>query len=178
MVERSDQGVRGHRPQDGLRRFTAARLTVSDRCAEGGAEDRSGPAVDRLIEEMGGDVVDRAVVPDREAAIRTVLEEWLEGAVPPRLIVTTGGTGPAPRDVTPEATLPLLERRLPGLEEALRRAGLPGVPTAVLSRGVAGTRGGSLIINLPGSPGAVRDAAEVLPPLVGHVLELLGGDRT
>jgi len=178
MAEHPEDSGHGHRPQDGLRRFTAARLTVSDRCAQGSAEDLSGPAVDRLIEGLGGDVVARAVVPDREAAIRTVLEEWLEQEAPPRLIVTTGGTGPAPRDVTPEATLPLLERRLPGLEEALRRAGLPGVPTAVLSRGVAGTRGGSLIINLPGSPGAVRDAAEVLPPLVGHALELLGGDRS
>ncbi|MFO7768889.1 MAG: MogA/MoaB family molybdenum cofactor biosynthesis protein [bacterium] len=178
MAERSGDSGAGHRPEDGLQRFTAARLTVSDRCAAGETEDRSGPAVDRLIEELGGEVVDRAVVPDGEAAIRSLLEEWLEREVPPRLIVTTGGTGPAPRDVTPEATLPLLDRRLPGLEEALRRAGLPGVPTAVLSRGAAGTRGGSLIINLPGSPGGVRDAARVLPPLVGHVLELLGGDRT
>lgn len=177
MGERSDGGTPGHRPEDGLERFTAARLTVSDRCAGGEAEDVSGSAVDELIERLGGEVGDRGVVPDEEAAIREVLQGWLDREVPPRLIVTTGGTGPAPRDLTPEATRPLLERRLPGLEEALRRSGLPEVPTAVLSRGLAGTRGATLIVNLPGSPGAIRDAAEVLTPLVGHVLELLEGDR-
>ena len=177
MSERSDGGTPGHRPEDGLERFTAARLTVSDRCAAGEAEDVSGAAVDELIEGLGGDVVERGVVPDEEAAIRDTLKTWLDREAPPRLIVTTGGTGRAPRDVTPEATRPVLERRLPGLEAALGRSGLPEVPTAVLSRGLAGTRGATLIVNLPGSPGAIRDASEVLPPLVGHVLDLLGGDR-
>ncbi len=178
MAERADGGTQGHAPSDGLERFTAARLTVSDRCAAGEAEDVSGPEVDRLIEALGGDLTDRAVVPDQEGAIRSTLEAWLGREAPPRLLITTGGTGPAPRDVTPEATGPLLERRLPGVEDALRRGGLPKVPTAVLSRGLAGIHGSSLIINLPGSPGAIRDAGEVLPPLVGHVLDLLEGDRT
>ncbi len=153
--------------------FTAACLTVSDRSAAGEREDLSGPLLVELAEQMGGTIVHSNVVPDETEAIRSTLQGWLAADAPPRLILTSGGTGPARRDVTPEATEPLLERRLPGIEDALRRAGLPDVPTAALSRGLVGTVERTLIVNLPGSPGAVRDAGRVLPDLVPHILMVL-----
>ena len=153
--------------------FTAACLTVSDRSAAGEREDLSGPLLVELAEQMGGTIVHSTVVPDELDAIRDTIQGWLAAEAPPRLILTTGGTGPARRDVTPEATEPLLERRLPGIEDALRRAGLPDVPTAALSRGMVGTVERTLIVNLPGSPGAVRDAGRVLPDLVPHILRVL-----
>ncbi len=153
--------------------FSVACMTVSDRSASGEREDRSGPLLISLAESMGGRVEHTAVVPDDLGAIQEILKAWLDEDPPPRLILTTGGTGPAPRDVTPEATGPLVEKRLPGVEEALRRSGLPGVPTALLGRGVVGTVARTLIVNLPGSPGAIADAGAVLPDLVGHILGLL-----
>ena len=154
--------------------FTAACLTVSDRSAAGEREDRSGPRLVTLVEALGGEVTARRVVPDELDTIRSALEEWLGAEPPPRFIITSGGTGPAPRDVTPEATAPLLQRRLPGVEDALRRSGLPAIPTAALGRGLVGITGSTLVVNLPGSPGAVDDALEVLRPLVGHILKLIG----
>lgn len=155
--------------------FTAACLTVSDRAAAGVYEDRSGPLLEALIIALGGQVVDRAVVADDIAPITARLRAWLEDPEGPDVLFTTGGTGPAPRDVTPEATAPLLERRFEGVEEALRRAGLPKVPTAVLSRGLVGSTGRRLILNLPGSPGAIQDAGDVLRPLIGHLVSQLAG---
>jgi molybdenum cofactor synthesis domain-containing protein len=163
----------GHDPERGITSFVAACLTVSDRCAAGEREDRSGSLLVSLAESMGGNVAHTAVVPDELEAIQETIRAWLAEDQPPRLILTTGGTGPAPRDVTPEATEPLLEKRLPGVEEALRRSGLPRVPTALLGRGLVGTAAQTLIVNLPGSPGAIADAGAVLPGLVGHILGLL-----
>lgn len=169
MTER-DRTEGGHDPSRRLKGFAAACLTVSDRCVSGTREDLSGPRLTLLAEACGGQVVHTALVADDIEAIRRTLLGWLTAPEPPRLILTTGGTGPTRRDVTPEATEPLLERRFPGIEEALRSTGLPEVPTAVLGRGLAGTAGRTLIVNLPGSPSAVDDAHSVLVPVVGHLL--------
>ena len=115
----------------------------------------------------------RRVVPDDRAAIATALEELCEQAL---LILTTGGTGFGPRDVTPEATRPLLEREAPGIAEGIRADALRRTPHALLSRGVAGLRGATLIVNLPGSPGGCRDGFAVLRPALRHALELASGD--
>lgn len=154
---------------------TACVITVSDRSAAGAREDLSGPAGADLLTSAGWDAR-VVVVPDERdqiaAAIRTAVAE---GA---RLVVTTGGTGIGPRDVTPEATLPLLSTVIPGISEELRRLGAVTVPTALLSRGVAGIHAGALVVNLAGSPGAVRDGVPVVLGLVGHVLsQHAGGDH-
>lgn len=158
-------------------------VTVSDRCARGEAEDRSGPLLVRLVEEagLGGDVI-TLLVPDGVASVRGALVSALaQGA---RLVLTTGGTGVAPRDLTPEGTREVLETEVPGLAEAVRgRGAAAGVPTAVLSRGLAGvapTGDGrrALVVNLPGSTGGVRDGAAVVLPLWPHVrAQLDGGDH-
>lgn len=151
-------------------------ITVSDRCARGEAEDRSGPLAAALLAELGvrADVV---VVPDGVDSVRAAMGDALAAGA--RLVLTTGGTGIGPRDVTPEGTRPLLARELPGLAQAIRDRGAATVPAAVLSRGLAGIAEGRdgdvLVVNAPGSPGAVRDAVAVLGPLVGHVLDQLAG---
>ncbi|MCF4123621.1 MogA/MoaB family molybdenum cofactor biosynthesis protein [Antribacter sp. KLBMP9083] len=158
-------------------------VTVSDRCSRGEAEDRSGPLLVRLVEEagLGGDVV-TLVVPDGVASVREALTSVLaQGA---RLVLTTGGTGVSPRDLTPEGTREVLEAEVPGVAEAIRSLGASaGVPTAVLSRGLAGlARAGdgrrALVVNLPGSTGGARDGAAVVLPLWPHVkAQLDGGDH-
>lgn len=150
-------------------------VTVSDRCASGAAQDRSGPAAAALLEGAGYAVTVR-VIPDGVDEVRRALRTAIaEGA---RLVVTTGGTGIGPRDLTPEATLDVVDRVLPGIPEAIRAAGAAVLPTAVLSRGVAGTIGRTLVVNAPGSPGGVTDALAVVIPLVPHVLSQLdGGDH-
>jgi molybdenum cofactor synthesis domain-containing protein len=160
----------GHDPTTRATGFPVACLTVSDRCASGERADRSGPRLEVLAAATGGRVAFQAVVPDDIETIRAVLRGWLAEPDPPRLILTSGGTGPTRRDVTPEAVEPLLDRRFPGIEEALRQTGLPGVPTAVLGRGLAGLIGATLVVNLPGSPSAVDDAHAVLVPVVGHLI--------
>jgi molybdenum cofactor synthesis domain-containing protein len=152
----------------------AAVLTVSDRSAKGEREDSSGPALRALLEAHGWSIRDAAIVPDEPALIREKLIEWADsGEVD--LILTTGGTGLGPRDRTPEATIEILEREAPGLAEAIRAAGLPQTPHAMLSRGVAGTRGKSLIVNLAGSPKAAREGLEVILPALPHAIALLSG---
>ncbi len=149
-------------------------LTVSDRSARGERADLSGPAVAAAAEAQIADaqVVQRALVPDDRAAIAATLSAWADAAGLD-LILTTGGTGFAPRDVTPEATRAVIEREAPGLAEAMRAASLRVTPHAMLSRGIAGIRGRALIINLPGSPkGAVENLATVAPVLP-HAIELL-----
>jgi molybdopterin adenylyltransferase len=152
---------------------TAAVLTVSDGVHAGEREDRSGDLLEELLRGEGFDVV-RQVVPDDAPLITSALGELAEsGAL---LILTTGGTGFAPRDVTPEATLSVVEREAPGLAEAIRADAITRTPHALLSRGVAGLRGRTLIVNLPGSPGGCRDGFAVLRPALRHGLELAAGD--
>jgi molybdenum cofactor synthesis domain-containing protein len=150
-------------------------LTVSDRCARGEQEDRSGAVVEDWAAREGHQVAVREVVPDEAIGITATLVRWCD-EVRVDLVVTTGGTGLAPRDVTPEATRPVLEREVPGLAEELRRRGLASTPYAILSRGLAGVRGRTLVVNLPGSPGGVRDGLAVLGPLAFHAVALARGE--
>jgi molybdopterin adenylyltransferase len=146
-------------------------LTVSDRVSRGEAEDGSGDLLEQSLREDGFDV-QRRLVPDERAEISEALRDLARSA---QIILTTGGTGLAPRDVTPEATLDVLEREAPGIAQALRVEGLHKTPYALLSRGVAGLIDSTLIVNLPGSPGGCRDGYDVLRPVLPHAMELLGG---
>ena len=152
-------------------------VTVSDRSARGERPDTSGPLLASLLAGLGFAVGEVVVVPDEVPAVQDALRAGAAASYD--LVCTTGGTGLSPRDVTPEATRPLLEREAPGLAEALRRQGEQAVPTSILSRGVAGTLGRTLVVNLPGSSGAVRDAIAVLAPVVGHAVAQVrgGGDH-
>lgn len=148
-------------------------VTVSDRAHAGTYPDRSGPLLADALGGLGFAVDEVVVVPDEADAIVGALLAAVGAAVD--LVVTTGGTGIAPRDVTPEATREVVQREVPGLAEAIRAAGRGAVPAAVLSRGIAGTRGRTLVVNLPGSTGGVRDGVAVLGQVVGHALTQLRG---
>ena len=152
----------------------AAVLTVSDRVSRGEAEDTSGDTLADLLEADGYEVT-RSVVPDEAGEIAGAIEE-LAGAA--ALVLTTGGTGIAPRDVTPEATRTVLDREAPGIAQALRADSIAKTPHGLLSRGVAGVRGGTLVVNLPGSTGGCRDGYAILRPALGHALALLGDQPT
>lgn len=148
-------------------------LTVSDRAARGEAEDHSGPAIAQIVQEqLQASVVQRAIVPDEQAQIEARLAAWADGGAAD-LILTTGGTGFALRDVTPEATQAVIDRPAPGMAEAMRAASLAVTPHAMLSRAAAGIRGRTLIVNLPGSPKAVRENLAVILPVLPHAVELL-----
>lgn len=153
-------------------------LTVSDRSARGERADLGGPAVAAAAESRGWTVVDRAVLPDERAAVAARLCAWCDGAQPPDLVLTTGGTGFGPRDLTPEATRDAIEREAPGLAERMRREGERAAPTAALSRAVCGARRRTVIVNLPGSPkGAVSSLGSVADLLEHAVAMLAGGDH-
>jgi molybdopterin adenylyltransferase len=146
-------------------------LTVSDRSSRGERPDASGPVIRELISaEMGALITHEAVVPDEQDTIAQLLREW---STQVDVVLTTGGTGFAPRDVTPEATLAVIERRAPGLEEAMRADRLKKTPHAMLSRAVAGIRGRCIIVNLPGSPKAVRENLAAILPALPHGVRLL-----
>ncbi len=149
-------------------------LTASDQGARGAREDRSAVVIKEIIASIGGEVVAYDVVPDEKEEIARKLIFYADDQKVD-LVLTTGGTGLSPRDVTPEATLEVVERLIPGISEAMRAAGLRHTPHAMLSRGVAGSRGQTLIINLPGSPRAVRENLEVILPALPHALEILQG---
>jgi molybdopterin adenylyltransferase len=156
------------------RKIRAAVLTISDRCSRGEAEDRSGPLLRDALTEQGADVVEYLVVPDDASLISRHLVR-LSDEAGLDIVLTTGGTGLGPRDVTPEATEEVLERRVPGIAEAIRAGSLPHVPTSMLSRGTAGTRGRTLIVNLPGSPKGAQECLEIIAPVLDHAVAMIAG---
>lgn len=154
--------------------FTAAVLTVSDRGARGERQDASGPRIEAILKGCGYEVVHREVVPDETEMIEEALVRLCDER-DVALLVTTGGTGFSPRDVTPEATERVCERMAPGIPEAMRAASMKITPRGMLSRGVAGIRGRTLIVNLPGSPKAAAENLEAVAQTLGHGLEMLRG---
>jgi len=153
---------------------SAAVLTISDSVSAGARADRSGPAVRERLEQLGWSVSVMEAIPDEISEISARLATLADGGQV-SAIFTTGGTGVAPRDVTPEATRAVIDREIPGLGELMRASGRQATPLAVLSRSVAGTRGRVLIVNLPGSPKGAVESLDAIVELVPHVLELLRG---
>ncbi len=150
-------------------------ITASDRSSRGERADASGPALARLVEEQGWMVTRQTILPDEEAALRDLLASWADSGELD-VILTTGGTGFAPRDVTPEATRAVIDREAPGLAEAMRAASLKITPHAMLSRVVTGIRKRTLIINLPGSPKGAVENLQVVLPVLPHAIQLLSED--
>lgn len=154
----------------------AAVITASNRASLGIYEDQSGEILAQGLEELGFTVVSKVIVPDNVASIAEEIASAISLKID--LIVTTGGTGVSPTDVTPEATAPLIDKHIPGIHEALRALSRDKVPTTDLSRGLAGTSDHSLIINLPGSPGGVRDGLVIIARLAPHAIsQMAGGDH-
>jgi molybdopterin adenylyltransferase len=155
--------------------FTLGILTISDKGSRGEREDKSGEAIRKVVSQLGARFVDYAIVPDEKEVIEGKLIEWADkGGVD--MIITTGGTGLGPRDVTPEATLDVIDKTIPGFSEAMRAKSLRKTPHAMLSREVCGVRNKTLIINLPGSPKAVRECLSVILPALPHAIEVIKGE--
>jgi molybdopterin adenylyltransferase len=152
----------------------AAVLTVSDGVVAGTREDKSGDVLAELLDAEGFDVT-RRIVPDEQEEISTAIAELADES---QVVLTTGGTGVGPRDVTPEATRAVLDRWALGIAEAIRADAVAKTPHGMLSRGIAGIRGNTLVVNLPGSPGGCRDGFAVLQPALGHAVQLLAGEET
>jgi molybdopterin adenylyltransferase len=153
--------------------ITCAVLTLSDKGARGEREDTGGPLIAKLVKQIGVTVKHYEIIPDDKALIKEKLIGYSKSV---DLIITTGGTGLAPRDVTPEATRAVIDREIPGIAEAMRAAGLVKTKRAMLSRAVAGVRGRTLIINLPGSPKAIREGLEAVLEVIPHAVEKIKGD--
>ncbi len=149
-------------------------ITVSDACSRGEREDTSGAALTQLLTDVGATIVDRKILSDDLEPLAQALREFADRS-DVNLIVTTGGTGLGPRDNTPEATQSVIEREVPGMAEAMRAESLKATPMAMISRGVCGVRSSTLIINLPGSPKAVKETFAVISPVLSHALDLLAG---
>lgn len=149
-------------------------LTISDRCSAGEAEDRSGPAAIEHLARIDASLVHREIVPDEIERIRSVVQAWVNRC---DLLIATGGTGLSPRDVTPEAIEPLLDRRLPGFGEVMRMRAFDRLPQSILSRGGAGSIGTTLIVWLPGAPRAVTECLDWLSPAIRHACGLLRGEK-
>jgi len=157
------------------KKFTAGVLTVSDRTSRGIRTDKTGGIIATMLDRNGFNVIKTRIVPDERTHITDVLLEWVDRKGLD-LIVTTGGTGLSPRDVTPQATQEVLDYQVPGMAEAMRSASLKKTPHAMLSRAIAGVRGSCLLINLPGSPAGARDNLAVVMPALNHALLKLAGD--
>jgi len=151
-------------------------LTVSDSCSEGKREDKSGAVIKETLAEAGWVLVEEKIVPDTEKKIKKAILGMLDTS--PQILLTTGGTGLSPRDVTPEATRHVIEREVPGISEAVRAYGMKKTPFAMLSRGLCGINGKTLILNLPGSPKAVSESLELLASVLPHALDKLCGDTS
>jgi len=152
-------------------------ITVSDRGARSQREDASGPAIARMLEAEGMEIVGRRIIPDEKEIIRQMLLEWCNGG-DADLILTTGGTGVSPRAVTPDATREVIDREIPGMAEAMRHQSAAVTPHAMISRALVGIRGRTLIINLPGSPKGAAENLSVLIPALTHAIEKIKGDET
>lgn len=169
-------GARGGKTSAGSAARRAVVVTVSDRAASGEREDRGGPAAVAALRDAGYDTADATIVPDGADSVAAALTHALAAGA--RLVVTTGGTGISPRDLTPEGTARVLDRQIPGIPEELRRVGAAVAPGGLLSRGIAGTAGAALVVNLPGSPGGVRDGVELILRVADHALaQMEGGDH-
>ncbi len=156
-------------------KFKAAILIASDRSFAGTRDDATGPLLEGRLRELNYDVIETKIVPDVKDAISTGLKNWVDKDKI-NLIVTSGGTGVAPTDVTPEATLAIIDKRVPGMEEAMRRESLATTPNAMLSRAVVGVAGESLIVNLPGSPKGALENLKALEQALDHALKLIAGE--
>jgi molybdenum cofactor synthesis domain-containing protein len=157
--------------------LNAGILIISDKGSRGERKDESGAVIRDLLSGIGAEMTHYEIVPDERAMISARLIEWADGAGID-LILTSGGTGLSPRDVTPEATLAVVERLAPGFSEAMRLESLKKTPMGMLSRGISGIRGNTLIVNLPGSPKAVRECLEVILPAIPHAIETLRGEAS
>ena len=157
--------------------YTFAILTVSDKGSLGQRDDVSGPVIKQKLSEVGGRAIKYMIVPDDKETIANAMAEWADSAEVD-VILTTGGTGLAERDVTPEATLLVIDKNVPGFGEAMRQKSLEKTPMAMLSRATAGIRGKCLIINLPGSPKAVGECLEAIIPAIAHGVEIIKGEVT